>query len=232
MSSNFDMIWGHYCAHSPQCLVKAVDEERQEVLLVVFTQFVTVNLMTGSAVHSNSLWLCVTLADGDAVELMCVCVYTPVWRAGGEWNHEAVYQTQRKWVLLNEDVSHHHILLLGTRFRWDSVNTMYSKQPMQVRFFFFVRVRIGLFVVCGGFKHCSLSAQFFFYLREMLAATTKDFLVFNSSLIKCPLWCNLTHMLLLLHMLTNGNQIYVIRWNPSKKLQFALSMPPNHNHLL
>lgn len=100
----------------------------------------------GNIMHNNnSLWLCVTLADGDAVERVCaylcvcvcvrvrLCVYTSVWRAGGEWNHKAVYQTHRKWVLLSEDVSRHHILLLESSFRWDSVHTMYSKQQMQTK---------------------------------------------------------------------------------------------------
>lgn len=76
-----------------------------------------------------------------------VCV-RPCLQAGGEWNHKAVYQAHRKWVLLSEDVSHHHILLLGSSFRWDSVHTMYSKQLMQARCLFCC-VHISVFVVCS-----------------------------------------------------------------------------------
>ena len=50
------------------------------MILVRLRQFVTVNLMTGNTVHSNSLWLDVTLADGNAVEqCVCVCVCTPLF---------------------------------------------------------------------------------------------------------------------------------------------------------
>lgn len=104
----------------------------------------------GNIMHNNSLWLYVTLADGDPVELVCVrvCARTSVWQAGGEWNRRAVYQTHRKWVLLSEDVSHHRILLLGSSFRRASVHTMYSKQQMLARWLFFC-VHVFLCVVCG-----------------------------------------------------------------------------------
>lgn len=48
-------------------------------------------------------------------------------------NHRAVYQTHRKWALLSEDVSHHHILLLGSGFRQLDIHSMYSKQQMLPR---------------------------------------------------------------------------------------------------
>lgn len=102
-------------------------------------------------------WSHVRWADGGAVEPRCLTTTSPQFNgAGGEWNHNAVYQTHRKWVLLSEDVSPNHILPLGSCFRWDSVHTMYSKQQMQARcLFFWLSFVENVCAVCVCFRLCT-----------------------------------------------------------------------------
>lgn len=69
-------------------------------------------------------------------------------------------------MLLSEDVSHHHILLLGSGFRQLDIHSMYSKQQMLPRWPPFFPLVVFLRSVCVCYasqsvprRHCTLIAE-------------------------------------------------------------------------